>query len=121
MHRKQDMDRITAFKYGFHDKKSAPVTVKDTFLSGKASLRGTASQRWCLFRLLPQLYGDSVPEGNPHWRVYLAYRQVVDIILAEGIPRDFQVKVQEFLELYTTQYPTAVVTPKLHYLLHYPK
>ncbi|CAN7945872.1 unnamed protein product, partial [Ixodes hexagonus] len=123
--RKQDLGRITAFEYGFHGKKSAPVAVRETFLSGKASLRGTASQRWCLFRLLPQLYADCIPEGNAHWRVYLAYRQVVDIILAERIPRDcvpyLHVKVQEFLELYTTQYPNASVTPKLHYLLHYPK
>ncbi|XP_042150719.1 uncharacterized protein LOC120841378 [Ixodes scapularis] len=123
--RKQDLERVTAFGYGFHDKKSAPVAVRDTFLTGKASLRGTASQKCCLFRLLPQLYGNSIPEGNPHWKVYLAYRHVVDIILAERIPKDcipyLLVKVQEFLELYTRQYPNAAVTPKLHYLLHYPK
>ncbi|XP_040361094.1 uncharacterized protein LOC120849844 [Ixodes scapularis] len=123
--RKQDLDRVAAFKYGFHDRKSAPNAVRDTFLTGKASLRGTASQRLCLFRLLPQFYGDSIPEDNPHWRVYLAYRHVVDIILAERIPKDcipyLQVKVEEFLELYTAQYPNAVVTPKLHYLLHYSK
>lgn len=122
---KEDLDKVTSFRYGHHDKKATPVTVKDTFVTGKSGLKGTASQKGCLFRLLPQIFGDVVPEGNRHWEVYLAYRHVVDIILAVKIPKDcipyLQVKVEEFLELYTTQYPNAVVTPKLHYLIHYPK
>ncbi|KAH9372057.1 hypothetical protein HPB48_019000 [Haemaphysalis longicornis] len=122
---KEDLSRITTFQYGFHDRKCAPVAIKDGFLTGKVPLKGTASQRWCLFRLLPQLFAATIPEGNPHWRVYLAYRQVVDIVLAEKIPRDsvpyLQLKVQQFLELYTQQYSSATVAPKLHYLLHYPK
>lgn len=116
---------MTAFQYVFHDKKLAPVAVRDTFLSSKVCLRGTVNQRWCLFRLHPQMYVNSIPEGNLHWKVYLAYSQVVDIIIAERIPKDcvpyLQVKVQEFLGLYTRQHPNAAVTPKFHYLLHYPK
>lgn len=123
--KKEDLDKVKSFNYGHNDKKAAPVPVKETFLTGKACLRGTASQRWCLFRLLPQYFAESIPEGNRHWEVYLAYRHVVDIILAGRIPKDcvpyLQAKVEDFLELYTTQYPNAVVTPKLHYLLHYPK
>ncbi|CAN7941443.1 unnamed protein product, partial [Ixodes pacificus] len=122
---KTDLNRVTSFAYGFHDKKSAPVAVRETFLSGKGNLGGTASQKWCLFRMLPQLYADTVPEDNPHWMAYLAYRHLVDIILANTIPEDcityLQVKVQEFLELFTTLYPNAAVIPKLHFLLHYPK
>ncbi|KAL1454790.1 hypothetical protein MTO96_043654 [Rhipicephalus appendiculatus] len=123
--RKQDLDRISSFKYGFHDKKATPPAVKVAFLNGKASLRGSASQKWCLFRVLPQIYAQDVPEGNSHWEVYLAYRHIVDIILAEKIPKScvpyLQVKGEEFLELYTVEYPNAAVTPKLHFLLHYPK
>ncbi|KAL1481585.1 hypothetical protein MTO96_034363 [Rhipicephalus appendiculatus] len=123
--RKQDLERISSFKYGFHDKKATPPAVKVAFLNGKASLWGSASQKWCLFRLLPQIYAQDVPEGNSHWEVYLAYRHIVDIILAEKIPKScvpyLQVKVEEFLELYTVQYPNAAVTPKLQFLLHYPK
>ncbi|KAH9378042.1 hypothetical protein HPB48_009842 [Haemaphysalis longicornis] len=122
---KTDVDQVTAFNYGFHDRKSKPVPVKETFLSGKTNLKGTASQRWCLFRLLPQLFADKIPEGNNHSKVYLSYRQVVDIILAERIPRDcaayLEVKVAEFLELYRVQYPSAAVTPKFQYLVHCPK
>lgn len=121
----EDLERVTSFRYGHHDKKATPVTVKDTFVTGKGCLRGTASEKWCLSRLLPQIFGDVVPEGNRYWEIYLAYRHVVDIILAVKIPKDcipyLQVKVEEFLELYTTQYPNAVVTPKLHYVIHYPK
>ncbi|KAL1480095.1 hypothetical protein MTO96_034748 [Rhipicephalus appendiculatus] len=123
--RKQDLERISSFKYGFHDKKATRTAVKVAFLNGKASLRGSASQKWCLCRLLPQIYAQDVPEGNSHWEVYLAYRLIVHIILAEKIPKScvpyLQVKVEEFLELYTVQYSNAAVTPKLHFLLHYPK
>ncbi|CAN7976522.1 unnamed protein product [Ixodes persulcatus] len=69
---KTDLNRVTAFTYGFHDKKSAPVAVRETFLSGKGNLKGTANQKWCLFRMLPQLCGDTIPEDNPHWITYLA-------------------------------------------------
>lgn len=122
---KTDLNRVTALSYGFHDKKSAPVTARVTFLSGKGNLRGTANQKWCLFRMLPQLYEDTIPEDNPHWMAYLADRDLADTILASKISEDcityLQVKVQEFLELFTTQYPNAALIPKLHFLLHYPK
>ncbi|KAL1479153.1 hypothetical protein MTO96_052092 [Rhipicephalus appendiculatus] len=77
------------------------------------------------FSINVQKYAEGVPEGNSHWEVYLAYRHIADIILAEKIPKSsvpyLHVKVEEFLELYTVQYPNAAVTPKLHFLLHYPK
>lgn len=77
-----------------------------------------------LFQELRARVSGSAPENNPHWAVYLAYRQCIDIILAERIPRDciayLQVRIQEFLEAFTSLYPFVTVTPKLHYLLHYP-
>ncbi|KAH9374573.1 hypothetical protein HPB48_009675 [Haemaphysalis longicornis] len=94
-------------------------------MTGKACFRGTASQKWCFFRLLPRILSDVVAEGNRQWEVYLAYRHVVDIILAVKIPKNripyLQVKVEQLLELYTTQYPNAIMTPKIHYLNSYPK
>lgn len=72
--RKQDLGKKLSFKYGFHDKKAIPPAIRDVFRSGKASLRGSASQKWCLFRLLPQIYAEYIPEGNPHCMVYLAFR-----------------------------------------------
>ncbi|XP_042146373.1 uncharacterized protein LOC121835894 [Ixodes scapularis] len=121
---KSDVNKVKSFTYGFHDKKAAPVAPKGKFLQGKTDLRGAASQKWCLFRLLPQISGDSVPSYNPHWLVDVAYRHCIDIILAERIPRDcisyLQLKIQEFLEAFTLLYLSAPVTAKLHYLLHYP-
>lgn len=57
--------------------------------------------------------------------MYLAFRSVVDIILAENIPSDcvayLQVKITEFIEVFKQQYPQKHLTPKIHYLLHYPE
>ncbi|KAH9364472.1 hypothetical protein HPB48_021866 [Haemaphysalis longicornis] len=106
---KVDLEKLTSFRYGHYDKKATPVTVKDIFVAGKGCPRGTASQKCCLFRLLPQIFGAVVPEGNRLREVYLAYHYAVDIILAVKIPKGcvlyLQVKVEEFLKLHTTQIP----------------
>ncbi|XP_042143405.1 uncharacterized protein LOC121833817 [Ixodes scapularis] len=123
--KKDDLNRIAQFSYGQHDKKSKPVFDPDKFLAPSGNLKGTASQKLCLFRLLPQILGDLIPQNDSNWNVYTAYRHIVDIILSDTMPRDcaayLEVKVSEFLRLFTEQYPDKSVTPKLHYLLHYPK
>lgn len=57
--------------------------------------------------------------------MYLAFRKVVDILLAESIPETciayVQALISEFLELFTEQFPDTRIIPKLHYLLHYPE
>ncbi|XP_042150799.1 uncharacterized protein LOC121838551 [Ixodes scapularis] len=123
--KKEDLSRVADFPYGIHDRKSKPVPISDRILTRSGTLKSTASQKWCLFRLFPQLFGDLVREGDKHWQVYLIYCEIVDIILAEQIPTDcidyLQVQITEFLRLFTEQYPQKHLKTKLHYLLHYPE
>ncbi|XP_075741125.1 uncharacterized protein LOC142789839 [Rhipicephalus microplus] len=79
----------------------------------------------CVIRhVLGGLVGDRVIRKQDLERIS-SFKHIADIVLAEKIPRScvpyLQVKVEEFLELYTVQYPNAAVTPKLSFLLHYPK
>ncbi|XP_064464354.1 uncharacterized protein LOC135375612 [Ornithodoros turicata] len=116
---------VSTFKYGFHDSKSKPAPLPASFLTPTGSLRGTASQKWCLFRLLPQMIGHLVPEGNPAWAGYLQYRHIVDIILAGKVPKDsttyLEVEIEAFLKKFMEVFPDKKLIPKMHFLVHYPR
>ncbi|XP_064479212.1 uncharacterized protein LOC135392429 [Ornithodoros turicata] len=113
------------FQYKRHDMKNKPFPLALTNAGKMQNIRGTASQKLCLFRLLPQLFGDNIPEGNPDWNVYLQYREIVNVLLSDRIPSDcvewLEVQIASFLEAFVQRYPEVKVTPKLHYLIHYPR
>ncbi|XP_064462995.1 uncharacterized protein LOC135373883 [Ornithodoros turicata] len=123
--RPSDIEKVVHFRYGVNDKKNRPEAISETFLRDYHALRGTASQKWCLFRLLPLIIGSSIPEGNDHWCIYLAFREVVDLLLAEEVPIEcvpyLEVRIQDFLIAFVAQYTSARLIPKLHYLIHYPR
>lgn len=120
-----DFNRVAQFKVGFNDKKNKPEELPSNFAKDQRALKGTASQKWCLFRLLPLMLASSIPEGNAHWEVYLMYREITDMILAPQVPVDFlsylRDRIQAFLRAFSELYTPATVTPKLHYLVHYPR
>ncbi|XP_065281874.1 uncharacterized protein [Dermacentor albipictus] len=105
--------------------KNKPLPPSEAFVQGKSALKGTASQKWCLFRLLPQIFGSSIPEGNKDWEVYLLLREILDMFLSDRLPLQslsyLEIKVQEFLRSFVSRYPSVRLIPKMHYLIHYPR
>ncbi|KAH9364855.1 hypothetical protein HPB48_013399 [Haemaphysalis longicornis] len=120
-----DLDKIATFQYGCNDRKNRPSELTVSLLKDKGVVTGTATQKWCLFRLLPQIFPSGVPEGNLKWEVYLLLREVADIILAYEMPADalayLETKIQEFIRTFVECYPNQRLIPKLHYLIHYPR
>lgn len=118
-----DLDRITSFQYGANDSKNKPVAINRSFLTRKASLKGTATEKWCLLRLMSIILGDLVPEENADWELYLQFREIVDICFATVIPSEYlpylETAVQAFLVAFAERYGTAAIIPKLHFLVHY--
>lgn len=45
---------------------------------GDVKIKQTASQMWCLIRLLPLMIGEYVPQGDRRWEVYLMLRDIVE-------------------------------------------
>ncbi|XP_040069990.1 uncharacterized protein LOC120842871 [Ixodes scapularis] len=90
-----------------------------------ADFKKVAAFKGCLFRLLPQMLASNLPEGNAHWDLYLRYREIVDMVLATEVPAGFlpylEDQIQDFLRAYHDLYPSASVTAKLHYMVHYPR
>ena len=69
-----------------------------------------ASQMWCFGRLLPLLFGKTIPKEDPHGKNFTACLLGLPVIKKTG------------LLLYDSQfkllYPTYHLTPKMHYLIH---
>ncbi|KAM7313527.1 uncharacterized protein ISCGN_003389 [Ixodes scapularis] len=118
-----DMDRIASFAYGWNDKKNKPVAMNRSFLTSKANLKGTASEKWCLLRLLGLILAELIPEGDADWELFLQFREIVDISFAPVVPSGYlpylETTVQAFLVEFAQRYGSTAIIPKLHYLIHY--
>ncbi|KAH9382026.1 hypothetical protein HPB48_011256 [Haemaphysalis longicornis] len=95
-----DLDKVAAFDYGSHDKKNKPEPLEKTFVTARKPYKGTASQKWCLFRFFSLIFGDLVPEENEHWDVYLGLRKVVDLVFADELPRDHLPYLQDEIRFF---------------------
>ncbi|XP_064455252.1 uncharacterized protein LOC135366472 [Ornithodoros turicata] len=116
---------VSQFQFKHHDIKNRPLPIVLTNSDKVQNIKGTASQKLCLFRLLPQFFADRIPEGNPDWEIYLQYREIVNVLLSDKIPVDcvnyLEVQIGSFLRAFVERYPEVKVTPKIHYLIHYPR
>lgn len=110
---------ICDFEYGENDSKNKPSSISNP----SNGIAGSASQKWCLFRLLPQIIGRNVPLGNDHWQLYLLLREIADVLLAPVIRKSWILPlsnlIAEFIELF--QEYVERVSCKVHYLVHYPR
>ncbi len=69
-----------------------------------------------------------MPENDEDWAHFLCLLDVVDIVFAPVCSDVMVVMVahlEHLIELYLTEfvrlYPDQTITPKLHYLVHYPE
>ena len=112
---------IESFCFGKNDLKNKPVLLPLSLAS--VNIVGSASEKLSLFRMLPFLVGYCVAVANPHWLLYLQLRDIVDYILSPSFPLDklsyLQVLIEEFLGTFINLFP-GKMTPKFHFLLHYP-
>jgi hypothetical protein len=85
----------------------------------------TASQLWCLARLLPLFTGEQIDEGDPHWENFLLMLTIVDYCFAPLVSEDWatylRMIINDHHKEFSTLYPSFRVTPKMHYMVHYPE
>ena len=48
-------------------------------------MRQTASQIWCLLRLLPFMIGSKVPENDEKWDVFLQLKDIVEYMFCPAL------------------------------------
>ncbi|KAL2086106.1 hypothetical protein ACEWY4_017165 [Coilia grayii] len=115
-------DKLKHMCFGKNDTQNRPVPITENHL--RKSIVGSASQKWCLFRVLPMLMAHQIPPGSAYWNVYLLSREIVEIILASQFRRNDLVNLKMLIEEFLTEMSNVfgnVLTPKCHYLLHYPR
>ena len=80
---------------------------------------------WCFSRILPLLVGDKVPEYCEQWKCFLLLLTIMDICLAPELDIDVIAYLRDIIHDHHCQfkdlYPHVHITPKLHYLIHYPE
>ena len=117
-------NRIRSLSYGFSDLKNKPRCLPGDVInsSGKVSL--SASESWCLFRLLPVILSDVVEVFEDIWELYLLLSEIMELVFAPRIERfmlsHLNSLIEKFYSLFASRAP-EYITPKFHYLLHYPR
>lgn len=115
--------RIETFDYDAEDKPNKPSTMPVTL--SKFRVKQTASQSWCLLRLLPLLVGPLIPHDDPQWMLLLNLMDVVEhccmpvvTVPSTELLADI---IESFHERFKKEYPNDTLKPKMHYLVHYPQ
>ena len=84
-----------------------------------------AAQMWCLCRLLPLMIGYRVSKTDRQWLNFIQLLEIIDIVFAPVISKDtiayLRVIIEEHHESFIQLYPHCNVTPKMHYMVHYPQ
>ena len=119
-------DRIRSFNYGRGETSSKPVQIsKKSIHSKEGTIKQSASKMWCLFRNLPLMIGDLIPEDNPHWELILSLLNIMSVLFAQAITREatymLEYMISDHLQLFKQLFPNEKINPKQHYLLHYPR
>lgn len=95
---------IVEWKYDPCDSKNKPEKLSKLFLSGKATIKGSATQIFALFRHLSLFVGNCVPVGNQVWQLYLLLREIMDIIMSHKIPVSHIAYLQRKIHLFCLEF-----------------
>jgi len=94
-------------------------------VSPSGSITDSAAQMWNLFLILPQILGRYVQEGNSAWEVYLLLRDVCDIVFSPVVLKSVLYflggLIFQFLMHFASEFDASSLTPKHHYMIHYPR
>ncbi|KAJ8048999.1 hypothetical protein HOLleu_01533 [Holothuria leucospilota] len=109
------------FPYQCSDKCSKPSVMSSELSQFK--VKQTASQTWCLLRLLPIMLGDVIPPGNQYFELILSLIAVVELICAPVQDGStialMKSKITDLLYLLRELFPDFTMKPKCHFLVHY--
>lgn len=86
----------------------------------------SAAQMWMLSIYLPLIIGSEVPPEEPLWECFLLLLDIQFLqittahILSCGLAAYLAVLIHDHHSMFRHCYPTASITPKMHYMVHFP-
>lgn len=114
-------NKLATFSYG-PDKKDMPVAQSIENLR-KGIICATASEMCVLWKYLGIMLGELVPRGDQYWDIYILTIQFLDIAVAlsyrPNLDQYFKFIIRSLCTTYMSVF-NRPLTPKFHYLLHYP-
>ena len=110
---------INFFSYSLSDINSRPPELI------LPNLRIKAAEAWCLVRNHPSIIGFKIPHQEPYCQLLILLLDCCAIIFAPEITESLAHLLACLIEDHHTHikllYPNKSLTPKHHFLLHYPK
>ena len=111
---------LDSWKYGPLDNANKPVPISHTIGD---SIKQNAGRMWCLLRLFPLMVAHKVPVGDEYWQFLLDLKDIVELVfsprLAIGHVLMLQTKIQDHVQSYRRLFPSRLLKPKQHFMLHY--
>jgi hypothetical protein len=113
--------RILSFEYFFIDKDDKPNAINDNHII-KGSFPLSAGQMITLVLNLPFILGDLFNTFDENWLNFISLNQILNLVFSffydKTTLRDLDYKITEYLEKFHLLYPSASITPKMHYFTH---
>lgn len=85
----------------------------------------TASQMWTLAAFLPLIIGDKIDMEDPYWECYLMLLEITMYCTARAISVSsinyVKVLIEQHHRAFRVCYPEVNMTPKTHYMVHFPR
>ncbi|KAL0149438.1 hypothetical protein M9458_055226, partial [Cirrhinus mrigala] len=73
--------RIKSFPYKYADRVNKPQKIpKSSFAKG--TIGGNGHENWTLLRLLPLMFGSSIPENDPAWEILMDLKDIVELVVS---------------------------------------
>lgn len=111
--------RIVGFKYKGKDADDSPNA-----LTSFDGIKGHAVETWTLLRLLPLILGNLIKDNEDEfWLLYLRLKEICEFICAPKITTKQVAYLQTLIESYLLEVKRLLpncLTPKSHFLAHYP-
>ena len=115
-------ERIKSYEYGPIEGINKPSPLK---LDGsEIKVKQKAAKISCLFRMLPFLIADKIPDDDEHWELYLLLSQIIDIVNSTFITLSHIGQLEWLIEAHHSKFkelfPDTTLKKKHHNMVHYP-
>ena len=104
--------------YGYSESSNKPAII-DSVSAFVVKVRQSASQMWLLSRSLPLLIGHFVPVDDKAWQCFGLLLSILDICTSHSCSANtvayLITLIEEHHALYKEVYPSASITPKIHF------
>lgn len=119
-------DRIAGFAFVKNEGSNVPRDISPEHTKAK-NIRLSSAEVLCLFTTLGMLIGDKIPTEGPQskfWKLYTTLVPILNVLLRRTIAKLTFEYLADIIETHIKLYQQLIsfeLTPKYHFLTHYPR